>query len=64
MSKKRSPIKSWAKMSPRRRSRLAKKLDGVITGTILTRRGRMVAEVQVVDPADGAVLAQFSAAMK
>jgi TolB-like protein len=61
---KRAPIKSWAKMSARRRSRLAKKVDAVVTGTILTRRGKLVAEVQVIDPADGAVITQFTARMK
>jgi TolB-like protein len=59
---KRSIVKGFNKMSDGRKKRLAKKVDAVVTGTILTRRGRMVAEIQLIDPRTGGVVAQFSAA--
>ena len=58
---KRSAVRGFDKMSDRRKARLGKKLDAVVVGTVLTRRGRMVAEVQLVDPKTGGVVAQFSA---
>ena len=57
---KRSAIRGFDKMSDRRKARL-NALDAVVVGTVLTRRGRMVAEVQLVDPKTGGVVAQFSA---
>ena len=58
---KRSAIRGFDKMSDGRKRRLAKKMDAVVVGTVLTRRGRMIAEIQLVDPKSGGVVAQFSA---
>lgn len=57
---KKQPIKKFAGMSSGRRKRLGKKSDAILTGTILTRRGQQVVEIQLIQPATGGVLAQFS----
>ncbi|MBM65100.1 MAG: hypothetical protein CMH55_02550 [Myxococcales bacterium] len=57
---KKQPIKKFADMSDGRKKRMAKKTDAVLTGTILTRRGQQVIEVQLISPADGGIMAQFS----
>jgi TolB-like protein len=61
---KRRAVKKWDSMSDRRKARMGKKVDAVVTGTILTRRGRMVAEIQLVNPRSGGIVAQFSAQTK
>ncbi len=58
---KRSAIRGFEKMSDGRKKRLGKKVDAVVVGTVLTRRGRMIAEIQLVDPKTAGVVAQFSA---
>jgi len=58
---KRSAIRGFEKMSDGRKRRLARKMDAVVVGTVLTRRGRMIAEIQLIDPKSGGVVAQFSA---
>ncbi|HBU48419.1 MAG TPA: hypothetical protein DEB46_08920 [Myxococcales bacterium] len=57
---KKQPVKKFASMSSGRKKRMAKKTDAVLTGTILTRRGEQVIEVQLVSPVDGGIMAQFS----
>lgn len=58
---KRRPIKKFDGMSSGRRKRLRKKIEAVVSGKIVTQGGRMVAEVRVIDPGTGSVLAEFGA---
>ena len=58
---KRRPITKFDGMSRGRKKRLRKKVDAVVSGKVVTRGGRMVGEVQVIDPGTGSVLAEFAA---
>jgi TolB-like protein len=58
---KRSMVRGFAKMSDGRKKRMASKVDAVVVGTVLTRGGKMVAEIQLIDPNTGGVMTQFTA---